>query len=171
MNNLFDLLIIIILGGASILAFFAVTVLLLPEPINKVQKTLEAMTAKSIVIGLVNFVFASTLVLLFIWLGEKIGGVIAAVLAIIGVLIAVVLAALTLVGLIAFAQLLGIRSGKESPPLITITRGAGLLLLAGIAPYIGWFLLTPLVIWAGIGATISTYIRKREKPSSLEAAA
>ncbi len=170
MNNLFDLLIIILLGGVSLLAFFAVAVLLLPEPITKVQKTLENAGGKSILLGLVNFVFGSVLVLLFIWLGERFGGVIAAISAIISVLIAAILAVFTAVGLIAFAQLLGVRSGKESTPSITIIRGGGLMLLAGLAPYIGWFLFTPLAVWAGIGAAISTFIKRREKPSSVEAA-
>lgn len=171
MNSLFDLLIIVLLGGSSVLAFFAVLILLLPEPIIKTQRVLEERGGRSLLLGLVNFVFFGLLVLLCAWLGDKFGGVLASILFLIGGLITLALTALMIIGLAALAQLLGARSGKKTTPFITILRGGGLLLLAGLAPYVGWFILTPLALWAGLGAAISALVRKREKAPFLEEAA
>ena len=73
------------------------------------------------------------------------------------------------IGLVAaLLTLLGARLGVEAPPFVTTTRGGGLLLLAMLAPYVGWFLFTPLAVWAGLGGAISALIRKREPSPAAE---
>ncbi len=162
MNNFFELITVVLFSGMSLLAFFSVVVLLLPAPITKVQLTLEKSGGRSILLGLVNFIFLSILVILSIWLGERFGGFVAAVCALIALLSAIAFASLTVLRLIATAQLLGLRSGKESAPFVVILRGGGLLLLAGLTPYVGWFLFTPLAVWASLGAAILTFLPKRK---------
>ena len=163
MNNVFELLVIVILGGSSILAFFAVVILILPGPIAKTGSVLEEMGGRSLLLGLVNFAFFGLLVVLCVWLAEKAGGVLAAVLTLIGGLIALAIIIFSLIGLITLAQLLGNRMGRETTPFLNIVRGGALLLLAGLAPYVGWFILTPLAIWTGLGASISALLRKRQE--------
>ena len=171
MENVFDLLIIILLGGSSILAFFAALVLLVPEPVMKTRKVLEERGGRSLLLGLVNFVFFGLLVVLCAWLAEQTSGVLAAVFMLIGGAVALAVSVLIILGLVALAELLGKRIGQENTPFFTVLRGGGVLLLAGLAPYIGWLLFTPLAVWAGLGAAISALLRKRGQPASVEEAA
>ena len=166
MNNPFDLLIIIMLGGSSILAFLTVLSLLLPGPIQETQNVLEQRGGRSILLGLVNFVFFGLIVIFTIWLNENIGGVLAGLALLFGLVIALGLAVFIVMGLVALAQLLGKRMGAEGTSFVTIFRGGALLLLAGLAPYVGWFILTPLALWAGLGASISALVRRRRLNSS-----
>jgi hypothetical protein len=168
MNNIFDLLILILLGGASILSFLAVLVLLLPGPVARTQQILEERGGRSTLLGLVNFVFFGLSVLLCLWLAEQVDGAVAAVFVLVGGGITLVLAALMIIGLAALSQLLGARIGKEATPFLTILRGGGLLVLAGLAPYVGWFLFTPLAAWAGLGAAIQTFVQRKTIPVSTE---
>jgi hypothetical protein len=46
-----------------------------------------------------------------------------------------------------------------------------LLVLAGLAPFIGWFVFTPLALWTGLGATIQAFFRRKvSDPASAQAA-
>ena len=78
---------------------------------------------------------------------------------------------LTLIGLVGLANILGDRIGKETTPFITILRGGGLLLLALVAPYIGWFLFAPLAAWAGLGAAIQALVLRGKAAPEAEGTA
>ena len=70
---------------------------------------------------------------------------------------------LTFLGLVAFANLLGSRIGDDSSSPFKINlRGGVLLVLAGIAPYVGWLIFTPLVVWTGLGAAIQAFLPRRK---------
>lgn len=168
MDKAFNLLLVILVGGVSMDAFFAALALLLPKPISLVQRQLEAAGGRSLLLGLVNFIFFGLLATLGIWLSEKTGGVLAGISVFLSLIIALGILVLTLVGLVALANLLGARLGVEAPPFATTARGGGLLLLAMLAPYVGWFLFTPLAVWAGLGAAISVLVRKREPSPPVE---
>ncbi len=162
MDNIFNLLLLVLFSIASLLAFFATLILLLPAPIEKTRATLEANGGRALLLGLVNFIFFGMIVLLCLWLAEKVGGVVAGIFILIGGLIALALTALALLGLVALTQLLGMRMGSETTPFLTALRGGGLLLMAALSPYIGWFLFTPLVVWAGLGAAIQAMLPQRK---------
>jgi len=168
MDNIFNLLLLVLFGIASLLAFFAALILLLPAPIEKTRATLEGNGGRALLLGLVNFIFFGMIALLCVWLAEKVGGVVAGIFILVGGLVTLALAVLALIGLVALAQLLGTRMGSETTPFLTTLRGSGLLLLAGLAPYIGWFLFTPLAVWAGLGAAIQTAIPRRKTPLPAE---
>ncbi|MFZ5819631.1 MAG: hypothetical protein ACOYYJ_07000 [Chloroflexota bacterium] len=168
MDNIFNLLLLVLFGVVSLLAFFAALILLLPAPVEKTRETLETNGGRALLLGLVNFIFFGMVVLLCVWLAEKVGGVVAGIFILVGGLVALGLAVLALMGLVALAQLLGTRMGSETTPFLTTLRGGGLLLLAGLAPYIGWFLFTPLAVWAGLGAAIQTVIPRRKTPLPAE---
>ncbi|MEW5827638.1 MAG: hypothetical protein AB1846_02020 [Chloroflexota bacterium] len=161
MDNFLNFSLLIVLGLASLLAFFAALILLLPGPITKTRLELEANTLRATLLGLVNFIFFGMLVVLSVWLAQLVGGAFAAVFILLGGLILLALAALSLIGVVALAQMLGSRMGKETTPFITILRGGGLLLMAALAPYIGWFLFTPLAFWAGLGAAIKALVQRK----------
>jgi hypothetical protein len=168
MDNVFNLLIVIVFGGLSLLAFFATLVLLLPKPILKTQEVLENTGGRSLLLGLVNFIFFGLIATLGVWLAEQTSGVLAGIFALVSLVIILAISILTVIGLVALANILGGRISEETTPFITILRGGGLLLLAALAPYIGWFLFTPLAVWAGLGAAISALVRRRAPAKSSE---
>lgn len=77
----------------------------------------------------------------------------------------------SLIGLAAFSMLLGERISGGVTPFISYLRGGTLMVLAGLAPYVGWFLFTPLVLWTGMGAAISATLRRRQAPPTLDSEA
>ena len=168
MDNAFNVLLVITFGGVSLLAFFAALMLLLPVPVTQTQGRLETSGGRSLLLGLVNFIFFGLLAVLGAWLAQQTGGLLAGILMLFAGIILLVLAAFILLGLVALASLLGGRIGPEASPFITVLRGGGLLLLAMLAPYVGWFLFTPLAVWAGLGAAISAILRKREASPATE---
>lgn len=168
MNDIFGILTIVLFSGVSLLAFFSAVVLLLPGPIARTQETLESVGGKSLLLGLVNFIFLGLLIGVCAWAAERVGGFLAGFFILVSGLIMLVLTALSLIGLIALADLLGKRIGSETTQFRNILRGGGVLILSGLAPYIGWFVFTPLVIWTGLGAAIQTFLPRRKASVSSE---
>jgi len=166
--EILGILLLVPLGGITIVAFFATLTLLLPAPIEKTCFNLENALGRSLLLGLVNFIFFAALVGLFGWLAQSTGTFLSGVFMFLIGVIMLGLAIFALLGLAAFAKILGERVGGGKTPFTSNLRGGTLLLLAGLAPYVGWFLFTPLVLWTGLGAAISAFVRKREKASSVE---
>ena len=167
------LLLLVIFSGISIIALFATLNLLLPAAIEKTRQNLEHRLGRSLLLGSINFIFAAALAGLFAWLTdltEQTSSFLSGVFILLLGLIVLGVAIFTLLGLTAFAKLLGERIGEGKNPFISSLRGGLLLLLAGLTPYVGWFFFTPLVLWTALGAAISAQIRTREKVSSIEEA-
>ena len=170
MDQLFNLILLVAAGIVTVVALLAAINLLLPKPVEKVQKNLEGSLGRSTLLGLVNFLFFGAIFMLAIWLSERSESVIAGIFVFLAGLIGIGIIVLAVFGLVAFANLFGDRIGDAGSPFKTNLRGGLLLVLAGIAPYIGWFLFTPLVVWAGLGAAINALVRRREKESSADEA-
>lgn len=162
MDNVFNLLVVVLFGTASLLALFAALALLLPAPIKAVRAVLERSSGRSLLLGLVNFLFFGLLATLGVWLAERVGGLPAAVFVLVSAVIALAVAVLTLLGLLALADLLGSRIGGPATQFNNMLRGGGLLLLAALAPYLGWFLFAPLASWTGLGASIQALVLRRK---------
>jgi hypothetical protein len=172
MDQLFNLILLVAAGIVTVVALLAAINLLLPRPVQKVQQNLERSLGRSTLLGLVNFLFFGAIFTLAIWLSEQSGNFVAGIFVFLAGLIGIGIIVMAVFGLVAFANLLGERIGdKSNSPFKANLRGGLLLILAGIAPYIGWFLFTPLVVWAGLGAAITAFVRRREKESSAEKAA
>jgi glucan phosphoethanolaminetransferase (alkaline phosphatase superfamily) len=168
MDNVFNILTVILFGGLSLLAFFAALRLLLPKPIQQTQQVLENSGGRSLLLGLVNFIFFGLVAVLGVWLSERTGSILAGIFVLLSGVITLAVTFLTLIGLVALANMLGTRIKKDAAPFETILRGGALLILAGLAPYVGWFLFTPLASWTGLGAAITALVRKREGATSSE---
>ena len=157
------IILLVLLGGVTILALFLALTLLFPAAIAKIRRNLETGLGRSLLLGLVNFIFFAVLALVFSRIAEETGGFVAGVFIFMAAVILLVLTVLIVFGLVSFANILGERVGGETNPFQSILRGGTLLLLAGLAPYIGWFIFTPLVIWTGLGAAISALIRRQRQ--------
>lgn len=157
------IILLVPLGGITIIALLGAVNLLLPNPVAKTYANLEETPGRSLLLGLVNFIFFGLLVVVFVWLAEQSGGFGRGVFTLIVGVILLGVSIFALLGLSAFAKLLGERIGNAKTPFASDLRGGALLLLAALAPYVGWFLFLPLVLWAGFGAAISALVRRKPK--------
>ena len=154
------------LGGIAIISLFAALTLLLPAPVEKTRANLENSLGRSLLLGVVNFTFFAILALVFFWLSEQSGGL-GGVFIFFAGLITLGIVVFALFGLAAFANLLGDRMRSGKTPFASDLRGGTLLLLAILAPYVGWFIFLPLILWTGFGAAISAF-RWRKKAAFAE---
>ena len=171
--EILGILLLVTFSGISIIALLATLNLLLPTAIEKTRQNLEHALGRALLLGAINFIFGLALVGLFGWLAElteEISSLLSGVFILLLGLIVLGVAIFALLGLAAFAKLLGERIGGKKSPFTSNLRGGLLLLLAGLTPYVGWFLFTPLVLWTGLGAAISAQIRTREKATPVEEA-
>jgi hypothetical protein len=156
------------LVGITIIALFAALILLIPIPIEATRLKFEESLGRSLLLGLVNFIFFSVLVAAFGWLSQETGQILGGIFAFLAGVIVLGLVIFGLIGLTSVVPILGERMGGGKTPFTSNLRGGTLLLLAGLAPYVGWFIFTPLIFWAGLGAAISALVRKRENLPSIE---
>ena len=157
--------ILVPLGGITIIALFAALTLLFPTPVEKTRLNLENSLWRSLLLGVVNFIFFGLLAALFISLAERTGEILGGILVLLTGIIVVGFAIFAIIGLSAFANLLGERIGGGKTAFASNLRGGALLVLSALVPYVGWFIFLPLVLWAGFGAAISALLRREKAPA------
>ena len=166
--EILGLITLVVFCGITLLASLEATMLLFPEPVERARQNLENSLGRSLLLGLVNFIFVATIVLLFVWLGEQLGEILGGILGVLALILLVGLILLALLGLSALSRLVGQRMGEAKSSTAAHRWGGLLLILSGLAPYVGWFVFTPLILWASLGASIQMILR-RKNYSTLEA--
>lgn len=162
MENVIGLLLLIVIGSAGLISVFVIVNLLLPAPVARTRAALETSLGRSLLLGLVNELFAFVLVAGMIWLSQQVGGGIAGgILGLLALLVLVIIGSLSVLGLAALSNVLGQRIGQSG--INSVTRGSVLLLLAALTPYLGWFIVTPLILWTALGAAIRALFQRKEK--------
>jgi len=161
--EILGIILIVPLGGITIIALFVALILLFPAPIEKTRQNIEISLGRSLLLGLVNFIFFALVAALLISVAENGGDLLGALFYLLAGIILLGLIIFTLLGLTAFANIFGERMGGGKTPFAYNVRGGALLLLPGLAHYIGWFIFTPLILWTGFGAAISAILRKAKK--------
>lgn len=163
--NLLDVFILVLGGGAMLIALITAVNLLLPVPLARAHQALEAGLGRPLLIGLVNFLFfAALLILLALGVRRFAGGTLVPILMLPAQLILLALAAFITIGLAAVASLLGARMGETKDTLSANLRGGLLLTLAALTPFLGWYLFTPFVVFIGLGAAILAVAQRRHAP-------
>jgi hypothetical protein len=120
------------------------------------------MPGRSLVIGLVNWIFFAIIAFLIAAIGNELPRPLRALFNLTALSIILALLAATSVGLAAVVTLLRDRfSPHDSSPKSTIWT-AVLLLVAGLAPVVGWLILTPATLAASLGATIIALIFRKD---------
>jgi hypothetical protein len=173
---IFVFLILTPLSLLALSALFSALILLFPDPIRQARENLENRPWRSVFLGTLNFIGAGFIAVLVIGLviavgrngtfqslmtGEYFYGLIYILFGLIGIALAIP----TLIGLGAVIILMGERLGKTRTPFLTYLRGGGLLLLACVTPLVGWFVFTPLVIWASLGSVIAILVKPKQIPA------
>lgn len=160
--EILGLILLVTFCGITLLASLEATLLLFPQLVKRARQKLENSLGRSLLLGLVNFIFVATIVLLFTWLGEQLGNVLGGIFGVLALLVLIGVILLTILGLSAFSSLVGQRMGETKSPTAAHRRGGLLLILTGMAPYVGWFVFTPLILWTSLGASIQTVLRRKK---------
>ncbi len=160
--EILGLILFVAFCGITLLASLEATLLLFPQLVERARQNLENSLGRSLLLGLVNFIFAATIVLLFTWLGEQLGNVLGGIFGVLALMILIGIILLAILGLSAFSNLVGQRMGEVKSPIAAHRRGGLLMILTGMAPYVGWFVFTPLILWASLGASIQTVLRRKK---------
>jgi hypothetical protein len=156
MNDIFAGTIILIGGIVTLTALLTTLVFLLPQRIERTRRALLASSKQAFGIGLVNIIFFGLLAALLLQGGE--------LFQLIGLLLALALLALASLGLAAILLLLRQRIYIQPTSEIQVTlKTAVLLIAAGLSPFVGWFVLTPLTLITGLGAVILTIVRREKE--------
>lgn len=157
--EIFGTLILIFLGIPlsllSLIALFSALILLFPAPIEQARANLEQHPWRSIFLGFLNSAGAILIIGLLFTLSNEIY-ILQGLAQGVGMLITMALAIPIILGLSAAIIQTGRRLGETRRPFLTSLRGGGLLLLACLTPFVGWFVFTPLLVWACIGAVVGT---------------
>ena len=151
----FAVLILSILSLITLIASFVFTRGLFPRKVTLIQAALEDHWKRSFWLGLANTVFITILVLGLGAIGNNYRIFLLPAFAIYGAFLIGLL-----FGLTAFNQMLGGRLFPDRTPVQRDIRAGAVLLLTGMLPVVGWFLLFPYVICLSIGAVVLTLFPK-----------
>lgn len=142
------LIIALLIVGLCLIGFILTLAALLPSVTQRSKEALQRSPWRAFFIGLVNYIFLGGISLIL--LSTEIG-----VLGVPGFFIAAFLTAITVIGLTGLARLVGERlsqlRAQEMPVLQQIIWGTVALEFATLLPFIGWFLLTPLLLIVSFG--------------------
>ena len=161
MSDLIRLFLILILLIAGFAAYFLVLSALFAARLARTTSIVQAMPARSLGIGFVNFIFFAVIALVLVSLAENMGPFISGILTIPAIIILVLLAIALSLGLTGMSALIGGRIFPDLPAWKQMLWGTVCLSLACALPFVGWFLLLPYVGFVGIGAVILGFLQGR----------
>lgn len=164
MQSALGLTLFVLFGSAGLISILAAVNLLFPAPVRRAREALEASLGRAFLLGLVNGLFVLVIGALFMRLGEGVGGIIGAILILLLLCLLLGLVVFLTIGLSAFTQLVGERMSPGKSAFANHLRGGILIVLAGLTPYLGWFVFTPFVLFTGLGAAIQSLLRRKAAP-------
>lgn len=139
-----------------LLAFFIIMETLFKSWIQGVVRNVEEAAGRSLAIGFVNGLLIGAISLGFWALAENTG---IRVLAVVGLILLAALAIGVIFGLTAMAVLISESVLPEKQGWRQLAGGGGLLVLACLTPYIGWFGLFPYVLFRGLGGFVQQVVQ------------
>lgn len=159
--DILALLLLILISATTLIALFLITRLLFPQRTEQIRIAAQTQRKRAFWLGLVNTFFAAALTLGLLALGDNASPFFIPAFAVTGMY----LVGLAL-GLTALAQVVGSRllPAKNKPR--QIAWGSALIILASLAPVIGWFLLFPYLSFRGFGAVILSFFTPKQSSES-----
>jgi hypothetical protein len=162
MQDLFGLLILLIVGAVTLVAFFLAIRLFFSQQVNLVQKAAEENHGRAFLLGLVNTLFFAAVIVGLIALTESTG---IGFLSIFAILLMIVLVVVLVLGLTAVVQIAGERLVPQAGINRRFLLGALVVVLGSLTPFVGWFGLFLYVSFVGVGGVIiSIFTKKGRKP-------
>ena len=145
------LLVALFIIAVCIVGFMIVLITLLPRVSERSEIAMRQSPWRAFFIGLANYLFLGGISLLL--LSTEIPP-----LAFIGLVLSAVLAVVTVIGLAGLIRLIGDRlrilSGRDMSELARLIWATIALELAMLLPFIGWFLLAPVLSMISFGAAV-----------------
>ena len=153
-------LVLLALISLCLIAFFTLLTALLPNVTRHSQNALHRSPWRSFFIGLANYLFLGGIALaLFATEIEFLG--------LLGLVLLTFLAGVTAIGLAALAAVVGQRladlRGRDMSPLARLVWGTLTVGFATLLPFIGWFVLTPILLMVAFGAAVLGWRNRKEK--------
>jgi MFS family permease len=162
MQDLFALLILVIVSAVTLIAFFLAIRLFFPQRVNLVQKAAEENNGRAFLLGLVNTLFFAAIIVGLTALTESTGIGLLSVLALLLMAVFVIVLAL---GLTAVIQMVGIRLMPDATENRRFLLGGLVVVLGSLTPFVGWFGLFLYVSFVGVGSVIiSLFAKSKRKP-------
>lgn len=155
-----QLIFIILFSWGTLAALLVLLPALLPGPTGRAQQIAQNSPGRALVIGLVNALFFGVVVAIFAQGGEA-GGLIAAI-------ILLALLSVTAVGLAGINQIVQGRLYPKEGGVKVGLKTAVLLIAAALLPLLGWFVLTPILLFISLGAGIITLVRRNKSAQTSE---
>jgi hypothetical protein len=157
-------------GGITLTAYVVAVGAIFPTPIERTRQEIQTSIWKPFTIGLVNLVFFFTVAVLLINTArDTMTGIAAGVVALVGFAILLALTLLTSAGLGGLNKWLGERIGSSQKDLTNDLRSALLLVLACMAPFVGWLVFTPFVLAVSLGAAIQAIFNRKRAGADVAA--
>lgn len=151
-------IIVLVVVAVCLIGFVLVLAALLPAAGEHSKAALHRSPWRAFFIGLANYLFLGGISLLL--LSTEIPP-----LGVIGLFIAAFLTVVTAVGLVGLVMTVGERlqilSGREMPALTQVVWGTIVLELALFLPFVGWFLLTPILLMESFGAAVLAWRHRK----------
>jgi hypothetical protein len=149
--NALTLLTVVLVAGICLVALQAILVALLPNIGQRSQAALVRSPWRAFFIGLANYLFLGAISLLLFNLKIE-------ALGLVGLVIIGFLGVVTLLGLSGLVMLTGERLARlrerEMSPWQRLVWGTIALELASFLPFVGWLLLTPVLLCIAFGAAV-----------------
>lgn len=145
------IIILALISGICLIALMITLTALLPQVNARGKAVLQRSPWRAFFIGLVNYIFLGGIVLVVSETGVELLNLVA-------VLILSFVVAVTAIGLSGLVALTGERlaglHSRDVSPLMQLIWGTLVLELAGLLPFVGWFLLVPIVLMTAFGGAI-----------------
>ena len=159
MNEFISIILITLISGFTLTFFLMLLVFLIPNRVERTRQVINRAPGRSFLIGFVNFLFFGVLAGILSDSGGE-GGTL-------GGIILIALGSLSLMGLSGMVITLRERIYPElsGNGLKEGMKTAVLIIIASLTPFIGWFVLAPILLIIGLGGTITTLVRREKKES------
>ncbi len=153
MGELARLIFILAVSAICVVALLSLLPFLLPRRVARARHTIQTAPGRAFLIGLANALFFLVIAAILLQGGEG-GGLLA-------MLIVLALLALAAIGLAGLVILLRDRiypHAANTPGMNLTVRTAVLLTLVIFLPFLGWFLITPLLLLITLGAALTALV-------------
>lgn len=154
-GDAFSFTMLVLLTASSLWASLLACMLLFPRRSQRASHLLIHQLRRSMIVGSIASVAG-------IGLGIAMMNAPAAGVKILGIVLLGLTAFTAIVGCSGLVELASVRAGldRNNSPLSARGKAAGLLISAGLLPGIGWFLLFPLQLFAGVGTGLAVVFQK-----------
>lgn len=161
MADTINLIFVLVLANAGLLAYFATLTALFPRRIANTRAAADAMPGRALAVGSVNLLFFGTITLLLLAVsGNATNQLVKIVVVIPAVIFLAILSIGLSLGLAGIVQLVGERLAPDAKGFRRTLWGALALSSGSSLPFVGWFILLPYAATLGLGAFIISFFAK-----------